>query len=322
MKRLTALLLALVLMFSLTACAAPGDVAEDGELNIVTTIFPLYDWTRVVLGDNPSQAELTMLLGTGVDLHSYQPTAADLLKLATCDLFIYVGGESDAWVEDALAEVANQNMIVLNLMDLLGDAAREEETVEGMQAEAEEADEDEPEYDEHIWLSLRNAEALTRAITDALTELDSSNAEIYAANASAYLAQLDALDGEYQAAVDAAAKDTLLFGDRFPFRYLTEDYGLNYYAAFSGCSAESEASFETIVFLADKVDTLNLGTVLTIENSDGRIAQTIIDNTKTKNQSVLAMDSMQGTTAQDVEAGETYLGIMQRNLDVLKQALN
>ena len=322
MKRTAALLLALIMILTLTACGAAGDVAEDGELNIVTTIFPLYDWTRAVLGENPAGAELTMLLGTGVDLHSYQPTAADLLKLATCDLFIYVGGESDAWVEDALAEVANQNMIVLNLMDLLGDAAREEETVEGMQAEAEEADEDEPEYDEHIWLSLRNAEALTRAISDALMELDSANAETYAANANAYLEQLSSLDAEYQAAVDAASKDTLLFGDRFPFRYLTEDYGLRYYAAFSGCSAESEASFETIVFLADKVDALGLPAVLTIENSDGRIAQTIIDNTKEKNQSVLVMDSMQGTTAQDVEAGETYLGIMQRNLDVLRRALN
>ena len=327
MKKLISILLVLTMAVSLAACGAgssvsDGSAEEAGEkqLSIVTTIFPLYDWTRQVLGED-SDAELAMLLGSGVDLHSYQPTAADLLKLATCDLFIYVGGESDEWAEDALKEAVNPDMIALNLMDVLEamDALWEEELVEGMEAEDEEADE--VEYDEHIWLSLKNARTLVQVIKDALCEIDSANAETYTANAEAYIQQLSDLDAEYQETVDAADKDTVLFGDRFPFRYLTDDYGLNYYAAFSGCSADSEASFETIVFLANKVDELGLSAVLTIESSDGKIAQTIIDNTESKDQQILAMDSLQSTTERDVSDGASYLNAMQENLNVLKQAL-
>lgn len=321
MKRILLLFLVLTMAVSLTACGAGNvaSLADDGQISVVTTIFPIYDWTRQVLGED-SEAELTFLLSTGVDLHSYQPTAADLLKLATCDLFIYVGGESDEWAEDALAEAANPNMIALNLMDVLGEDLAEEELVEGMEGEAEE-DADEIEYDEHIWLSLKNAEKLVQAIADAMAEVDPENAETYADNSENYVNQLADLDAAYEEAVTAGERDTLLFGDRFPFRYLTEDYGLNYYAAFSGCSAETEASFETVVFLANKVDELELPAVLTIENTDGRIAQTIVENTKARNQTILAMDSMQGTTGRDANDGATYLGIMESNLNILKQAL-
>ncbi len=321
MKRILLLFLVLTMAVSLTACGAGNvaSLADDGTVRVVTTIFPIYDWTRQVLGED-SEAELTFLLSTGVDLHSYQPTAADLLKLATCDLFIYVGGESDEWAEDALSEAANPNMIALNLMDVLGEDLAEEELVEGMEGEAEE-DADEIEYDEHIWLSLKNAEKLVQAIADAMAEVDPENAETYAANSENYVNQLADLDAAYSSAVAAGEKDTLLFGDRFPFRYLTEDYGLNYYAAFSGCSAETEASFETVVFLANKVDELELPAVLTIENSDGRIAQTIVENTKSRDQLILTMDSMQGITGRDANDGATYLGIMEKNLDILKQAL-
>lgn len=321
MKRIIVIFLVLTMAVSLTACGAGNvaSLADDGTVSVVTTIFPIYDWTRQVLGED-SEAELTFLLSSGVDLHSYQPTAADLLKLATCDLFIYVGGESDEWAEDALSEAANPNMIALNLMDVLGDQLAEEKLVEGMEGEAEE-ESDEIEYDEHIWLSLKNAETLVQAISDAMAEVDPENAESYAANASNYVNQLTDLDAAYEEAVAAGERDTLLFGDRFPFRYLTEDYGLNYYAAFSGCSAETEASFETVVFLADKVDELDLPAVLTIENSDGRIAQTIVENTGSKDQQILAMDSMQGTTGRDAANGAAYLDIMEKNLDILKQAL-
>ena len=321
MKRILLLFLVLTMAVSLTACGAGNvaSLADDGTVSVVATIFPIYDWTRQVLGED-SEAELTFLLSTGVDLHSYQPTAADLLKLATCDLFIYVGGESDEWAEDALSEAANPNMIALNLMDVLGEDLAEEELVEGMEGEAEE-DADEIEYDEHIWLSLKNAEKLVHAISDAMAEVDPENADTYAANASNYVNQLSNLDAAYEEAVAAGERDTLLFGDRFPFRYLTEDYGLNYYAAFSGCSAETEASFETVVFLANKVDELALPAVLTIENSDGRIAQTIVENTKSRDQLILTMDSMQGTTGRNANDGATYLGIMESNLNILKQAL-
>ena len=323
MKRILLVFLVLTMAVSVTACGAGNfsNLADDGTVSVVTTIFPVYDWTRQVLGED-SEAELTFLLSSGVDLHSYQPTAADLLKLATCDLFIYVGGESDAWAEDALSEAANPNMVVLNLMDVLGDALAEEEVVEGMEeTEEEEAEADGPEYDEHIWLSLKNAGTLVQAIADAMAKIDPEHAETCAANAADYIARLSELDADYQHTVDAAGKDTLLFGDRFPFRYLTDDYGLNYYAAFSGCSAETEASFETVVFLAEKVDELDLPAVLTIENSDGRIARTIVDNTKSGDQAILAMDSMQGTTGRDAAEGATYLEAMRENLNILKQAL-
>lgn len=215
------------------------------KISVVTTIFPQYDWTRAVIGDQAENFDLTILLDDGVDLHSYQPTVDDLIRLGSCDLFIYVGGESDAWVEDALKEAVNPDMIVIDLLDAMGDAAKEEEIVEGMEAEDEEGEDEEEglEYDEHVWLSLRNASVLTQTVADAIAEIDPENAEIYKANAAAYIEQLQALDAEYQAAVDGSAVKTLLFADRFPFRYLTDDYGLDYYAAFAGCSAESEASF-------------------------------------------------------------------------------
>lgn len=278
---------------------------------------------REILGDKADRAEVTMLLDNGVDLHSYQPTADDIIKISDCDLFIYVGGESDGWVEDALKEATNKEMQVINLLDVLGEQVKEEEVVEGMEAEEEESeDENEPEYDEHVWLSLKNAETLCNAITDALEEIDPANKDAYATNAASYLEKLAALDGEYQTVVDNAARKTVLFGDRFPFRYLVDDYGLSYYAAFAGCSAETEASFETISFLAGKVDELRLPCVLTIEGAQHKIAETIVQNTAEKNQSILTLDSMQSTTSTDVANGTTYLSVMESNLDVLKQALN
>ena len=278
---------------------------------------------REILGDKADHAEVTMLLDNGVDLHSYQPTADDIIKISDCDLFIYVGGESDGWVEDALKEAANKDMQVINLLDVLGEQVKEEEVVEGMEAEEEEPeDEDEPEYDEHVWLSLKNAETLCNAITDALEEIDPANKDAYAVNAASYLEKLAVLDGEYQTVVDNAARKTVLFGDRFPFRYLVDDYGLSYYAAFAGCSAETEASFETISFLAGKVDELGLPCVLTMEGAQHKIAETIVQNSAAKNQSILTLDSMQSTTSADAENGTTYLSVMESNLDVLKQALN
>ena len=295
------------------------------KLKVVTTIFPEYDWVKQIAGDQADNMDLTLLLDNGVDLHSYQPTAEDIMKISDCDLFVYVGGESDGWVDDALAEAVNQNMQVINLLEVLGDTVKEEEVVEGMQAEEEEAEEgeeeEEPEYDEHVWLSLKNAETLCNAIASALEKADPEHEEEYAANVTSYVDSLKALDQQYEEAVNNASQKTLLFGDRFPFRYLVDDYGLSYYAAFVGCSAESEASFETISFLAKKVDELGLKTVMTIEKSDQKIAKTIIENTKDKDQKILTLDSMQSTTSDDIANGTTYLSVMESNLDVLKEAL-
>ncbi len=321
--------------------------ADSKSIQIVTTIFPEYDWVKEILGANPGGAEITMLLDNGVDLHSYQPTAEDIMKISTCDLFIYVGGESDEWVDDALKEAVNPDMKVLNLLEILGTDVKEEEIVEGMEAEDEhdhehedgdgheheegeehedgdghEHEEDEIEYDEHVWLSLDKAEKICAAIKDALVAIDAENKAVYEANYKSYEAKLKELDSNYEAVVSNASKKTLLFGDRFPFRYFVDDYDLSYYAAFVGCSAETEASFETITFLAGKVDELGLTSIMTIESSDKKIAETIKSNTKDKAQKILTMDSMQSTTSKDVEGGATYLSIMESNLTVLKEALN
>ena len=327
MKKITALLLALfMLVGALAGCGKQNDTNQTDKLSIVTTIFPEYDWVREILGEKADNAEITMLLDNGVDLHSYQPTADDIVKISDCDLFIYVGGESDEWVEDALRNAANRNMKVINLLEVLGDSVKTEESVEGMQeAEHEYEDAEEHEHeeeaDEHVWLSLKNAKMLVRVISKALQELDPNNKDIYAANADAYVKKLSALDAEYQAAVDAASNKTILFGDRFPFRYLVDDYGLRYYAAFVGCSAETEAGFETISFLAKRVDEWKLPCVLTIEGAQHKIAETVVRNTTAKNQRVLTMDSMQSTTSKDVKNGTTYLSVMEKNLSVLKEAL-
>ena len=334
-----------------TAASAESSAEASGKkLKIVATIFPEYDWVRQILGDEAKNADITLLLDKGVDLHSYQPNAEDIAKISECDLFLYVGGESDGWVKDALKEGKNPNRKVINLLEALGNNTKEEEVVEGMQAEEEEGSQDSestaanqaaesqaagestaasaeseeeegPEYDEHVWLSLRNAESICEVITEDLKSLDSAHAAVYDANLKKYTEQLDSLDQQYTDTVKAAANKTLLFGDRFPFRYLVDDYGIKYYAAFVGCSAETEASFETVSFLAKKMDELGLKHVMTIEGPNKKIAETIIQNTKDKNQDILTLNSMQSTTEQDIESGETYLGIMQQNLEVLKKAL-
>lgn len=328
-KYLVIILSIVMVVLSLSACGTQKTedktTKETHKLKIVTTIFPEYDWVKNILGDQADQADIKMLLDNGVDLHSYQPTAEDIMQISQCDLFIYVGGESDAWVEDALKEAVNKNMKVINLLDVLKDTIKEEEVVEGMQAEEEEegdeGEEEEPEYDEHVWLSLRNAETLCRSIEKALAELNPSAASNYENNLNQYLSKMKDLDQKYQEVVNDGKNKTLLFGDRFPFRYLVDDYNLKYYAAFVGCSAETQASFKTITFLAGKVDELGLNTVLTIEKSDQKIANAIVKNTKSKSQKILSMDSMQSTTSEDIKNGETYLGAMEQNLGVLQKAL-
>lgn len=497
-KYISILLIVIITIFNLAACGQKSNnITDNGKVKVVTTIFPEYDWVKEIVGDKAADIELTMLLDNGVDLHNYQPTASDILKVANCDLFIYVGGESDAWVEDALKQSVNKNMKVINLLDVLEDNVKTEESMPGMQAEEEHnhgythfADSDvrdrslsdwagdwqsvypyleeglfdevmerkaesgdktaeeykayyetgyktdvsqiiiddtnnticfvkngiaskaeyeykgyqiydyssgnrgvryffeaiddssaapkyvqfsdhginpgkaehfhiyagddgfdalseemdnwptyypsdmsatqiaddmleheEKEYDEHVWLSLKNVEVLCEKIAEELGNIDPDNKDIYKANVSEYVAKLDSLDSQYKTVVSNASQKTLLFGDRFPFRYLVDDYGLSYYAAFAGCSAESEASFETVLFLAQKIDELGLKNVMTIEKSDQKIAKTIIQNTKDKNQNILTLDSMQSTTNEDVKNGATYYSIMENNLNVLKEAL-
>lgn len=321
-KYILAIICTMLLAITFVGCenTESKETANSEKISVVTTIFPEYDWVREIVGENEN-VELTMLLDNGVDLHSFQPTTEDIAKVASCDMFIYVGGESDGWVEDALAEATNKDMVVINLLDTLGDSVKEEELVEGMEGEEEAEEEEGPEYDEHVWLSLKNAEILCQKIEEELEKIDADHAEQYQENTNAYVEKLKTLDQEYEEAVAAGSQKTVLFGDRFPFRYLVDDYGLDYYAAFVGCSAESEASFETITFLANKVDELGLTSILQIESSDGKIAEAIKENTANQNQQVLVLDSMQATTASDAENGTTYFSVMQSNLEVLKEAL-
>ena len=283
------------------------------------------------LGDKVKNVEVTMLLDNGVDLHSYQPTINYIAKISDCDMFIYVGGESDGWVNDALKNAKNDKMKVINLLEVLGDSVKTEELIEGMQEEehdhhhheeiTEEKYEHEEEKDEHVWLSLKNAKILCKVIADNLSEIDPENKDIYSANVSVYIEKLSALDEEYKKMVNGSNRKIVLFGDRFPFRYLVDDYGLDYYAAFVGCSAETEASFETVAFLSKKTDELKLPCVLTIEGANHKIAETVVANTYSKNQKVLTMDSMQSTTSSDVKNGITYISVMEKNLDILREAL-
>ncbi len=332
-KAIAVMVVLMMALLSLAGCgtqngsSAEASPEESSGLKIVTTIYPEYDWVMNILGDNPAGAEVILLMDNGVDLHSYQPTAEDIMNITTSDVFVYVGGESDGWAEDALMTSGN-SFVAVNLLEALGDSAKEEEVIEGMEAEdhdhedgEEHEDEEGPEYDEHVWLSLRNASSLVDSIEAAIAEADPANADTYAANANAYKEKLAALDAEYEKAVSGAPVKTLLFGDRFPFRYMTDDYGIDYYAAFVGCSAETEASFETVTFLANKLDELGLKSVMTIEGSDQKLANTIIKTSSSGGQQILTLDSIQSVTADDIANGNDYLAKMTNNLEVLKEAL-
>ncbi|WP_366509131.1 ZinT/AdcA family metal-binding protein [Ruminococcus sp.] len=491
--------------------------ASAEPFSVVCTIFPEYDWVKEILGDHADNVELTYLLDSGVDLHNYQPTADDMMKISNCDLFVYVGGESDEWVEDALAAAANKDMKVINLMDVLGDSAKVEELKEGMQEDEHDHDHDhskevstfeddevkdrplsdwegdwqsayplvldgsldeawehksedgsmtaeeykdyytkgyksdynaisihndhikftdkngkvtesdykytgyfiqdwstgtraamyrfeaedknsgapvyiefndhiiepekaehfhirmsnesydaivdpegnwptffdaalspeevcdevighghsdedeeeeheheheegEEEYDEHVWLSLKNAKVLCAEIEKNLEAIDSANAADYKANLDSYVAKLDELDGKFKTLVDGSSVKALVFGDRFPFRYFVDDYGLDYYAAFIGCSAETEASFKTIAFLSNKIKELDCKTIFTLENSSKDIAESIINNSG-KTVDIAELNSLQSISKNDIAGGVSYISLMQKNYDVLAGVL-
>ena len=320
MKKLLALLLSVLLITAcFAACGKKADVpdtpADDsGKLNVVCSIFPQYDFIKTIAGD---AVNLTLLLDSKTDLHSYTPTADDIMTISKADLFINIGGESDDWAEDVLSSEANNKLKVVSLLNLVD--AVEEETLPGMEEEGEEHEEEGPEYDEHVWTSLKNVIKIIPALTDVLCELDSGNTALYQANSSAYLAQLQTLETKYSDTIGKAARKTLLFADRFPFRYLADDYDLTCYAAFSGCSAETEASFETMTFLVDTVKQQNLPFVLMIDGSDGSVAETV---SRQSGAEIRTLNSCQSVSPDDIAAGASYLTIMEDNLSVLSEVLN
>lgn len=317
--RLKQLLMLLVLALSLTSCrektVSQQTASQEGKITVLATIFPVYDWAKNLVGESDS-VSVDMLLKDGVDMHSFQPSASDIVRISTADIFIYVGGESDEWVEKAIENAANDKMLVINLMEVLKGFVKEEEHVEGMQESHEEGEEhEEAEADEHVWLSLNNAIASSNEIARALMEKDEQNSQTYMANLVSYISKLNSLKSEY---ADSFIGKTIIVCDRFPFRYLTDEFGIKYYAAFAGCSAETEASFETIAFLSGKVDEVASDMVFVTESADKKIARTVVSSSHRPNSKIITLDSMQSTTLKQANKGANYLDTMRANLEALK----
>ncbi len=355
-KKLTAIFLTIALVMALTACQDSSEVSDEVKPTIIATTFPLYDWTMNILGENAENFEVVYLLDQGFDLHSYEPTTQEMAQILDSDLFIYNGGESDYWVNDIMARDDAPNS--LNMMMYLEDEAKVEEIVEGMQEHSHEHTHEEDEHtheedehtheedehtheedehaheedehthegeeiiDEHMWLSIKNAILSVEIILNELVSLDSENEEVYKANAQSYQAELQSIDEQYENMVENAYRDTVLVADRFPFRYLFDDYGMEYYAAFVGCSTDTAASFETIKFLADTSDDLALNYVLMIEGTTHEVAQTVVENSADDTKEILILNSMQSVTkAQIEEENASYTSIALENFDVLAKAL-
>ncbi|MCI8609617.1 MAG: zinc ABC transporter substrate-binding protein [Firmicutes bacterium] len=343
-KSLFPLVSAIVLFCFLTGCTLPtaaisqlqtGAKNQEAKLTIVCTAFPQYDWTVNLISGAEDHVQIRLLNSHGADMHSFQPTAENMVSMAKCDLFIHIGGFSETWVESALKSSGNENAMVLTLLNHVD--KKEEAEIKGVAHDHDHDhnhghssdetqvhlhdDEDLVEYDEHLWLSLRCAGDSCRAIAKALCDLDPSQADIYQRNLENYLKQLHLMDAQYTDALAHHTEKPLLFADRFPFLYLTEDYGLSYLAAFPGCSAETEASFETILTLSEEMDAHQLHTILILEGSKPELAETVLGNTKDKEGKILVLNSMQSVTAAQIKGGVTYLSIMGKNLDVLKNAL-
>lgn len=334
MKRLFTVLLCIVLVFSVSACSAegtaPSGTAEEGRLKVITTIFPQYDFAREIAGD---KLNLSMLLHPGSESHSFEPSPQDMIDIGECDVFIYVGGESESWVNTILESMDTSHMTILSLMDMVDTV--EEEIVEGMEHEHDEDheheedhshteeeehshEEEEAEYDEHVWTSPVNAMKITEQISETFVTLDPENADFYRENTEAYLKELEDLDTQFQEIVDGAARKTLVFGDRFPFRYFADEYGLDYYAAFPGCSSETEPSAQTVAFLIDMIREQEIPAVFHIEFSNERMADSISESTGAKK---LLLHSCHNVSRDDINSGVNYLDLMQQNAMNLKEAL-
>ena len=306
------------MIFAITPCYGqaqpPAGNDSRAKLSVVTTIFSPYDFMREVAGDN---ADITMLLPPGSESHSYEPTPQDIIKIQNCDIFIYTGGNSEAWVDRILSSMNTISMNVIKLVDCV--EAVEEDIVEGMENDQDnDHEEEDVEYDEHVWTSPKNAKIIIQKILDTLCEIDAVNANAYKANATAYIEKLDALDAAFKEVVNSAVRKTIVFGDRFPFRYFVDAYGLDYFAAFPGCSTETEPSARTVAFLINKIKKEAIPVVFHIELSNEKMARTISEETGAK---VLLLHSCHNITRDDFQSGKGYLDLMKQNVTALKEAL-
>lgn len=305
MKKVLSFIIIIVSIFMISGCTS----SKDDKKTIIATNFPAYDFAREMT--KGSDIEVKMLLKPGSESHDYEPTPKDIISISKSSMFIYVGGESDEWVGGLLDSIDTSNVQIVKMIDEVNPVY--EEKVDGMTVE-----EDEEEYDEHVWTSLRNVIEITKTIKDKLCKIDPENISLYEDNYSSYKVELNELDEKYKDVVYNSDRKVLIFGDRFPFRYFVDDYGLGYYAAFPGCSSETEASAKTISFLINKVKEENIPVILTIEFSNKKIAKTISKETGTK---ILEFNSAHNISSEDFENGKTYLDIMNDNLEVLKEAL-
>ncbi len=310
----------LILIIAVTGLCSCGGTGENTEgIQIVCTVFPYYDWVKN-LTKGIDNVNVTLLLNSGVDLHSYQPAAKDIVTISSADIFIYTDGTSDKWVTDVLKTSQNEDAVILPMMSNLPEESLYCVEAIGEEEHHHEGEEHNHANDEHIWLSVRNAMKLSEIIKNALCDIDSENAEIYKANFTKYYSELQKLDEAYAQTLGECQKNTVVFADRFPFIYLVNDYGLSYHAAFSGCSAESEASFETVRRLANEIDSLGLSHIFITETSDGSVANTVKDSTKDKNQEILTLNALQSVTKDRLTV--SYVDVMTENLAILKKALS
>ena len=323
MKRIASLFLALALACSLCACASPAEKADDGKIQIVATLFPYYDFARAIAG---GRADVTLLLSPGREAHSFEPTPLDAVTISEADVFLYNGGEGEYWVDQMLDAAGGHIAVTARMMDYVD--ALDEEYVEGMQGtddhdhdhdEDADHDSDEIEYDEHIWTAPKNAVILCRAVCDAVCKADPANEEFYRANCESYCAQLEALDARFASLCASAPRKLLVFADRFPMLYFCREYGLDYRAAFHGCSGDTEPSLATIKFLIDKVEDEDIPVVYTIDLGTKKVAAVVSECTGA---AVETLYSMQTVSRADFDAGETYLTLMERNYEALRKGLS
>lgn len=324
-KNICMMILLCIMCISVSGCSSKEK--KDDKITVLCTIFPQYDWLHNITKDTEN-IEISLLVRNGSDLHNYQPSVDDIVKISECDVFIFVGGESDGWVYEAIEQSDNKDMIAINMMELIGSLAKEEDHDEEDVHEHHEHDidglehdKDEIEYDEHIWLSLRNAQLICEEISDCLCSIDSEESEKLSANCKAYVERLNELDERYINEINSASQKVVLFGDRFPFKYMMEDYGIEYYAAFVGCSAQSEASFYTIARLSKLVDSFMLDTVFIVDETSRKLAETIVDSSKRAACNIVRIDSMQSVTQKQIDEGLTYYDTMEENLRKVYESL-
>ncbi len=313
MKKTITLILALALLLFVPACGETQEQGTDTRLSIVTTLFPAYDFAREIAGE---RASVSLLVPPGAEAHSFEPTARDMIRIQESSLFFCNGGESEAWVEELLADQQIETLVMLDCVDAL-----EEEIREGMQEihEEEEEGEEGPEYDEHVWTSPVNARRICEALCERLCALDPEGEREYRANLARYAARLEELDAAFRETVESGSRRTLIFADRFPVRYFVEEYGLDYYAAFPGCADDTEPSAKTVAFLIDKVREEEIPVVFTIEFSNEKMADVICEDTGCRK---LRFHSCHNVTAEELENGVSYLQLMGENVTALKEALS